>query len=480
MEKTIKENRVRKRRNDVNMTEGSIIRHLVVFAAPLLLGNIFQQLYNTVDTWVVGKYVSNEAFSAVGTVGPIINMLIGFFLGLSSGAGVVISQYYGAGKTEEVRKTVHTSIVMTLILGILFTGLGIALIPGMLALMNTPAEVIPESTAYLTIYFAGVLGLMLYNMGSGILRAVGDSTRPFYYLVVSAVINTVLDLVFVLRFDMGVAGVAWATIIAQAISAILTLITLMRSDSCIRLSWRALRLHFDMLGKIVRVGIPAALQMAVTSFSNVFVQSYINYFGADCMSGWTAYGKIDTLLMLPMQSLALASTTFVGQNLGIGKIDRAKRGVRIALALSLATAVILMIPVLLFAPSLVAFFNEKAAVIEYGTMFLRYISPFYVLCCFNQIYSGALRGAGNTRAPMIIMLASFVVFRQIYLFVLTHFITNTILPVSMGYPAGWLVCSLLTFLYYRRADLAKSRIVDTEAVEEAVAAEITEEESTEE
>ena len=462
------------------MTEGSSIRHLVVFAAPLLLGNIFQQLYNTVDTWVVGKYVSNEAFSAVGTVGPIINMLIGFFLGLSSGAGVVISQYYGAGKTEEVRKTVHTSIVMTLILGILFTGLGIALIPGMLALMNTPAEVIPESTAYLTIYFAGVMGLMLYNMGSGILRAVGDSTRPFYYLVVSAVINTVLDLVFVLRFDMGVAGVAWATIIAQAISAVLTLITLIRSDSCIRLSWRALRLHFDMLGKIVRVGIPAALQMAVTSFSNVFVQSYINYFGADCMSGWTAYGKIDTLLMLPMQSLALASTTFVGQNLGIGKIDRAKRGVRIALALSLATAVLLMIPVLLFAPSLVAFFNEKAAVIEYGTIFLRYISPFYVLCCFNQIYSGALRGAGNTRAPMIIMLASFVVFRQIYLFVLTHFITNTILPVSMGYPAGWFVCSLLTFLYYRRADLAKSRIVDTEIAEEAVSAEITEEESTEE
>ena len=480
MEKTITENRVRKRRNDVNMTEGSIIRHLVVFAAPLLLGNIFQQLYNTVDTWVVGKYVSNEAFSAVGTVGPIINMLIGFFLGLSSGAGVVISQYYGAGKTEEVRKTVHTSIVMTLILGILFTGLGIALIPGMLALMNTPAEVIPESTAYLTIYFAGVMGLMLYNMGSGILRAVGDSTRPFYYLVVSAVINTVLDLVFVLRFDMGVAGVAWATIIAQAISAVLTLITLMRSDSCIRISLRALRLHLDMLGKIVRVGIPAALQMAVTSFSNVFVQSYINYFGADCMSGWTAYGKIDTLLMLPMQSLALASTTFVGQNLGIGKIDRAKRGVRIALALSLATAVLLMIPVLLFAPSLVAFFNEKAAVIEYGTMFLRYISPFYVLCCFNQIYSGALRGAGNTRAPMIIMLASFVVFRQIYLFVLTHFITNTILPVSMGYPAGWLVCSLLTFLYYRRADLAKSRIVDTEIAEEAVSAEITEEKSTEE
>ena len=480
MEKAIKTNRVRKRKNDVNMTEGSIIHHLVAFAAPLLVGNIFQQLYNTVDTWVVGKYVSNEAFSAVGTVGPIINMLIGFFLGLSSGAGVVISQYYGAGKTEEVRKTVHTSIMMTIILGLIFTGLGIALIPGMLALMNTPAEVIPESTAYLSIYFSGVLGLMLYNIGSGILRAVGDSTRPFYYLVVSAVINTVLDLVFVLRFDMGVAGVAWATIIAQGISALLTLITLLRSDSCIRLSLRALRIHFDMLKKIIRVGIPAALQMAVTSFSNVFVQSYINYFGADCMSGWTAYGKIDTLLMLPMQSLALAATTFVGQNLGMGKVDRAKRGVRIALALSLVTAVVLMIPVMVFAPSLVAFFNEKATVVEYGTMFLRYISPFYVLCCFNQIYSGALRGAGNTRAPMVIMLASFVVFRQIYLFVLTRFVTNTILPVSMGYPAGWLVCSLLTCLYYRQADLTKSRIVETETAGEAVTAAIAEEESAEE
>lgn len=480
MEKAIKTNRVRKRKNDVNMTEGSIIHHLVAFAAPLLVGNIFQQLYNTVDTWVVGKYVSNEAFSAVGTVGPIINMLIGFFLGLSSGAGVVISQYYGAGKTEEVRKTVHTSIMMTIILGLIFTGLGIALIPGMLALMNTPAEVIPESTAYLSIYFSGVLGLMLYNIGSGILRAVGDSTRPFYYLVVSAVINTVLDLVFVLRFDMGVAGVAWATIIAQGISALLTLITLLRSDSCIRLSLRALRIHFDMLKKIIRVGIPAALQMAVTSFSNVFVQSYINYFGADCMSGWTAYGKIDTLLMLPMQSLALAATTFVGQNLGMGKVDRAKRGVRIALALSLVTAVVLMIPVMVFAPSLVAFFNEKATVVDYGTMFLRYISPFYVLCCFNQIYSGALRGAGNTRAPMVIMLASFVVFRQIYLFVLTRFVTNTILPVSMGYPAGWLVCSLLTCLYYRQADLTKSRIVETETAGEAVTAAIAEEKSAEE
>ena len=234
-------------RRDVDMTEGSIIRHLITFAFPLLIGNIFQQLYNTVDTWVVGNYVSNEAFSAVGTVGPIINMLIGFFLGLSSGAGVVISQYYGAKKHDKVQDTVHSAILMTIILAVIFTFLGIAMAPFMIRFMKTPESVIPESTAYLTIYFSGVIGLMLYNIGSGILRAVGDSQRPFYFLVVSAVLNTVLDLVFVLAFDMGVEGVALATVLAQCTSAVLVMITLMRSDSCIHLSWKKLKIHWDMM-----------------------------------------------------------------------------------------------------------------------------------------------------------------------------------------------------------------------------------------
>lgn len=425
-----------KNKRDVDMTQGSIFRHLITFAFPLLIGNIFQQLYNTVDTWVVGNYVSNEAFSAVGTVGPVINMLIGIFLGLSSGAGVVISQYYGAKRYDKVRDTVHTSIVMTLILAVLFTIIGIAMIPFVLDFMKTPAEVMPESSAYLTIYFAGVIGLMLYNMGSGILRAVGDSKRPFYFLVVSAVLNIILDLVFVLSLGMGVEGVAYATIISQGVSATLTMITLFRTDSCIKVELKYLKLDQEMLAKIVRVGIPAAIQMAITSFSNVFVQSYVNYFGADCMSGWTAYSKIDQLLFLPMQSLALASTTFVGQNLGIDQVGRAKKGAR------------------------TAFFNGKAEVVAYGSMLLRYCSPFYVFCCVNQVYSGVLRGAGNSRAPMIIMLSSFVVFRQIYLFIMANFISNTIIPIALGYPAGWLVCSTLTLLYYRHADLSKSRLVE--------------------
>ena len=447
-------------RRDVDMTEGSISRHLITFAFPLLIGNIFQQLYNTVDTWVVGNYVSNEAFSAVGTVGPIINMLIGFFLGLSSGAGVVISQYYGAKKYDKVQDTVHTAILMTIILAVIFTFLGIGMAPFMIRFMKTPESVIPESTAYLTIYFSGVIGLMLYNIGSGILRAVGDSQRPFYFLVVSAVLNTVLDLVFVLAFDMGVEGVALATVLAQCTSAVLVMITLMRSDSCIHLSWKKLKIHWNMMKKIIRVGIPAAIQMAITSFSNVFVQSYINFFGADCMSGWTAYGKIDQLLFLPMQSLALASTTFVGQNLGQNQVERAKKGIAISFALSVVSTIIVMIPVLIFSGSLVAFFNDKPEVIEYGTLFLHWITPFYVLCCVNQIYSGALRGAGNSRAPMVIMLVSFVGFRQLYLFVVANFISNTVLPIAMGYPAGWLLCSALTYIYYKNVKLAKSRLVE--------------------
>lgn len=448
-----------KSKKDVDMTQGNITRHIISFALPLLIGNVFQQLYNTVDTWVVGNFVSNEAFSAVGTVGPIINMLIGFFMGLSSGAGVVISQYYGARRYEEVQKTVHTAIIMTMVIGVVFTGVGITMIPYMLQLMKTPTEVIPESTAYLTIYFSGILGLMLYNIGAGILRAVGDSKRPFYFLVVCAVMNTILDLVFVLYFNMGVEGVALATILSQSVSALLVMITLMRSDSCIKLQIRSLKIHWSMLGKIFRVGIPAALQMAITSFSNIFVQSYINYFGADAMSGWTAYSKVDQLLFLPMQSIALASTTFVGQNLGRNQVDRAREGVRKALTIALASTAVMMVPVLVFSGPIVSFFNSKEEVIRYGTVLLRWLSPFYLLCCFNQIYSGALRGAGNSRAPMIIMLGSFVAFRQVYLFAMSR-IWNEIIPIAMGYPAGWLLCSSITAVYFHKVKLGKNRLVE--------------------
>ncbi len=452
-------NRPTLKRQDVDMTSGSIARHIITFAFPLLVGNIFQQLYNTVDTWVVGNYVSNEAYAAVGTVGPIVNMLIGFFMGLSSGAGVVISQYYGAHREEEVRKTVHTAIVMTLVLAVVFAIVGNAMIPVMLRLMKMPDNVIPEATTYLSIYFTGIIGLMLYNIGSGILRAVGDSKRPFYFLVVCAVLNTVLDLVLVLYFRMGVAGVAIATVVSQCVSALLVILTLLRTEGCIRLEIKRLRIHWETLKKIIRVGIPAAFQMCITAFSNIFVQSYVNYFGDNCMSGWTTYAKVDQLLFLPMQSIALASTTFVGQNLGAGLQERARKGVKISLTLALASTAILTVPVELFAEPIVAFFNSKEEVVYYGSLLLRWMSPFYLLCCFNQIYSGALRGAGNSRAPMIIMLSSFVVFRQVYLFIMSG-ICNEIIPIAMSYPAGWLLCSTITTIYYHRVNLGKSRLVE--------------------
>ena len=447
------------KKKDKDMTEGSIVRHLIMFSIPLLVGNVFQQLYNTVDTWVVGNYVSNEAYSAVGSVGPIINVLIGTFMGLASGAGVVISQFYGAKRFDKVKEAVHTCMMMTIILSVAFTVIGILFSPMMLHAMDTPDSVFPEAKKYLTIYFAGVTGLLIYNMGSGILRAVGDSKRPFIFLCVSAVINTVLDLVFVLVFRMGVEGVALATVIAQGISAVLVLITLFTSDNCIRLMLGELKIYTDQLKLILKVGTPAAIQLAITAFSNVFVQSYINYFGENCMSGWTTYTKLDQFMFLPMQSVAIAATTFVGQNLGNSNPERAKKGVTTAYLMSLICTFVIMIPLVVFAPQAGAFFNDKPEVLEYSTLLLRWMSPFYLTCCMNQVYAAALRGAGNSKVPMIIMICSFVVFRQTYLYIMANFISNEILPIALAYPAGWILCSVITYIYYRRTNLMKTKLV---------------------
>ena len=451
-----------KRRGDVNLTEGNIWWQIIYFAIPLLLGNLFQQLYNMVDTWVVGNYVSDAAFAAVGTVAPIINTLIGFFMGLASGAGVVISHAYGRRDMNEVKHTVIASVIMTLAMGVAFTIIGVSFTPMMLNFINTPDEVTPEATTYLRIYFAGVIGLMVYNMGAGILRAVGDSKRPFYFLVASAITNIALDLLFVIKFGMGVAGVAYATIISQLISAVLVTIVLLKTSSPVKLIIKEL-LHdikhikelYPIFKKIIKIGIPAALQMAITAFSNVFIQSYINFFGKECMAGYTAYAKIDAILFMPMQSLGLSATTFVGQNLGAEKPLRAKKGSDAALAVALISTVLLSIPVMVFAPSLVSFFIDVESAVSYGTMFLRFMTPFYLLCTINQVYSGSLRGSGNARAPMIIMLTSFVAFRQLYMFIMANFISNTIIPIVAAYPAGWALSAILTIIVYVRSPFVK-------------------------
>ena len=433
----------------MDMTQGTIWKQLIYFAFPLLIGNLFQQLYNTVDSVVVGNFVSTEALAAVGSVTPIINMLVGFFSGLATGAGVVISQFFGAKSGQMLHKAVHTTLLMTVGLGVIFTFIGIFMTPLMLNLMSTPADVFDGAALYLRIYFGGVLGLMLYNMVSGILRAVGDSKRPLYFLILSSLLNVVLDLAFVLIFHWGIAGVAIATIIAQFISAFLLLVVLARSDEDYKLVLRDLKMDTEILKRIVRIGLPAGLQMAVTSFSNVFVQSYINRFGSACMAGWTSYSKIDQFVLLPMQSLSLSATTFVGQNLGAGNLSRAKKGTRVSMAISVAITAVLTVLLIAFSSQLLMLFNQDENVLYYGNIFIRYLAPFYVICCINQIFAGSLRGAGDATGPMIIMLLSFVVFRQIYLFVGSQFF-DSIIFVGLGYPAGWLVCSVFMAIHYFR------------------------------
>ena len=446
--------KAKQRSVDIDMTDGNIARHLIKFSIPLLIGNLFQIMYNMVDTWVVGRYVSDAAFSAVGNLGSTTNLMIGFFIGLSSGAGVVISRFFGAKNYEKVKDTVSTALILTAALCVLFTVLGLLLIPAFMRLLNMPAEVHDEAVTYLSIWFAGISGLMIYNIGSAIMRAVGDSRRPFIFLVISAVINTVLDLVFVRAFGWGVAGVAVATIIAQGASALLAVVSLCRTESCVKISFKHIKFRFAILKEIFLIGLPAALQMTITSFSNMFVQRYINFFGTEVMGGWTAYNKIGQVVLLPMQSFALASTTFVGQNIGKNYVKRAEKGANTALLMSIASTAILIIPIISFSPAFVNIFNENELVINYGATFIRMLLPFYLIWCVNQIYSGALRGVGKSTGPMIIMLSSFVAFRQAYLFVVSKYISNTIYPIAMAFPAGWVLAALITITYYKITGLA--------------------------
>ncbi len=461
-------------RRNMDMTTGGIVANLLRFAFPLLIGNLFQQLYNMVDTWVVGQTGNAGAYAAVGSIGPVINVLIGFFLGLSSGAGVIISQYYGAKNEEKVNETVHTALSMTIIFAAIFTVLGILITPWLLKLMlsrdGNLGEVYPYAKSYLTIYFAGVSGLMFYNIGSGILRAIGDSVRPFLYLVVSALTNIILDLVFVFALQMDAAvGVALATIIAQFISAALTVITLMKTSTCVRFRIQKLRIHGELLKKIFIVGIPAAVQMSITSFSNMFVTSYIGgaesvqgvaYAQKTLLSGWTTYTKIDQFIFLPMQSISLAATTFVGQNLGNNDEKRAKKGTFTAYFLATAVTSVIIAIIMIFAPYLAAFFNKDTDVVACAVPLLRYITPFYMFCCVNQVFSASLRGAGRTTAPMIIMLISFVAFRQVYLWFVSNYISNELLALAFGYPMGWGLCCILTVVYYLKVGYKSRNLIN--------------------
>lgn len=431
-----------------DMTTGNINLLLLQFAAPLIVGNLFQMMYNTVDSLVVGNFVGKEALAAVGSTTMIINMLVFFFNGVSTGAGVVISRYYGAHRMDRLHTAVETTIFVTFVCGVLFTVIGVAMIHPMLAFMSTPDDVMDAASEYLTIYFAGISGLLVYNMGSGILRAVGDTRRPLLFLIFTSVVNAVLDLLFVIVFQAGVAGVAYATIIAQFLSAGMVLLLLSRTRDVYRLTWRDLRCDYSILKQILTIGLPAGVQSVLTAFSNVFVQSYINSFGSDCMAGWSCYNKLDTFIMLPMQSMSQAATTFVGQNIGAGREDRVNQGTVRSMVLTLEITAGIAALLFIFAPSATRLFNSDEAVIGYGTLFLR-TNVFFMLCnCVNHTLAGALRGRGDSSGPMIIMLANFVAVRQIYLLFVTRYISNTAQLVGFSYPVGWTACCIVEVAYY--------------------------------
>lgn len=435
------------RRKDTDMTAGSIPRLLITFAIPLLIGNLFQQLYNTVDSIVVGNYVGKEALAAVGCTGPVINALVSVFIGLSTGSTVVIAQYFGAKDARKLSEAVHTTILLTLATCVLLTVVGVLATPAMLRMMQTPEDVFAQAAEYLRIFFCGITGVHLYNSCAAILRAVGDSTRPLYLLIFCTLTNTVLDVLFTGFLGMGIAGAAWATVISQFLSAILVMRLLLRTDAAYKVELSKLRLNVPILKKICLIGIPSAIQMGITSLSNVFVQSYVNRFESTILAGWTAYNRVDSFAMLPMMSLSTSITTFIGQNLGAGNLDRAKKAVRIGVGMGLVTMTVLLTPLMLFAPQLTKLFNGDTEVVRYGSWFIRVISPFYLAFAVNQVYLGALRGAGNTRSSMIICLSSFVVFRQIYLFV-SYRMGGGLTAVALGYPAGWVLCTVLLLLYY--------------------------------
>lgn len=437
------------KQKSTDLLHGGIMKSIFWFSIPLLIGNLFQQLYNTVDSYVVGNFVSKQALAAVGASSPIINMLIGFFMGLSTGAGVVIAQYYGSEDHSRLEKAVHSSAALTIAMSIVLTIVGVIGTNPMLKVVGIPADVFPESSTYLMIYFAGISFNLIYNMGSGILRAVGDSKRPLYFLIITSLINVVLDFLFVKCLHLGVAGAGYATLISQAISSIMVVYVLIKTNDIYKLSLKNIHFHFPILKRIIMIGLPTGLQQSIVSLSNVIVQSYVNAFGSSVVAGYSASIRIDGFVNLPLQSFNMAITTFVGQNIGAKQYDRVKKGTKITMIMTLAVIVAVSGGLYFYGENVLALFNNEPDVIEAGRMMQLAFIPFYIVLPFTQIYSGVLRGAGKSSVPMYIMVFNFVILRQIYLAIITT-MTKSVFYVFMGWPITWITCSLMFVIYYHK------------------------------
>ncbi len=429
------------------LAEGNIFKKLVIFTIPILLTNLFQQTYNLADAVMVGRFISKEALAAVGTNNTIINLLLGLFLGLGAGGGVLVAQYYGAKQEGKVTKAVHNIIIISLIFGAVMSVAGYLLARPILELIDCPADVIEYSTVYLQIYFLGVVPVMFYNMGASILRAMGNSVLPLVYLIIGAVTNVGIDLYWVAYLRLGIVATAWSTVIAQAVSAALVLITLLFIKSPARLSFKHFKIDFDEVKKIFALGFPAGLQSVMYSIANILLQANLSSFGSDVMAGWVAANKIDILAYSPIQSFGIAVNTFVGQNIGAKQPERVKKGVYAACALTLGTAVLIIIPTVIFRRELVSIFNDHETVLHYGAMAVSYIMPFYALFGLTEVLAGTLRGLGKTGISASLSAAGILGTRLTWLYTAVK-IWHTPDMLFMIYPVSWTLNFLLFMIYF--------------------------------
>lgn len=448
-------------RRENGITEGVIWKQLLLFFFPILLGTFFQQMYNTVDTVIVGRYVGTQALAGVGTTGTLINLLVGFFIGLASGATVIISQYFGGGDARNLSKAVHTAIALALAGGAVLTVLGLALARPALRLMQVPEDVMPDALTYIRVFFAGVIASVLYNVGTGILRAIGDSRMPLYVLIACCLVNIALDLLFVVAFRWGVFGVALATVLAQMISAVLVMLRLMLTREAYRVELRQIRFHASVLKNIIRIGLPSGFQSVLYSLSNLVVQSAINTFGTETIAAWTAVGRVDGFVWMVMGAFGISITTFAGQNFGAGKYDRMRQGTRVCLSMTLASIVLLSVVEIVFAPPILRFFTGDSAVVELGTSFARIWAPAYVLYVFIEIYSGAIRGAGEALHPTIITLIGVCGLRLLWVFLVLP-LWHVPQALAACYPVTWGVTGIVFIVYYLRMNWLKRCVARTE------------------
>lgn len=433
-------------KNTLLMTQGNIWKLLITFSIPLIIGNLLQQMYNTADSIIVGNFVGSNGLAAVGSGTALINLIIAFAQGASVGAGVVVSQYIGADKKDKIKISVHTSICISIILGLILSLLGIFASPSLLIMMKTPKVVLKSSILYLQIYCGGLIFNVIYNMATGILNAAGNSKKPLVYLAIASFTNIILDLLFIKIFKLGVMGAAIATDISQAISCILAIGYLLKVKSDYKLYIKNLKINKETAVKIIKIGLPTAIQNMVISFSNVLVQSSVNAYGATAMAGYAAYLKIDGFNILPVLSISMAVTTFTGQNVGANRLDRVKKGMYSSLIMVLVYTVFIGAVLLIFSHQVLGLFTHSAQVIMYGQLAMKYFCPYYFLLGILNVLAGTVRGAGKGIPPMIILLFSMCIFRILWIKIALPFYSS-IDGVFILYPISWLVGAILMILY---------------------------------